>query len=672
MSTLFTWSALAAYYSKIYQRFYSTMGGEKEVVADVESARGVNWLGKAKKEAKKQGKKLPFFVINVPAYKGADTIRKTAETIAQSDYPKDRFKIYVLTEQKELDEKRQAAGSAVDSAKVIIGPKRRPIPTSTAPQAREIAARAVYDGLAKKDPLLARLAADMIRNPRAKSKELALSLGEEKLRDQIAAAIRGEKVDPEVQYYVDSARKTLNNYSKILGLPLPTQEHVEGQLPQLALELATHGEFLKTPLHKKYAKQYDKKQVTKLAGKAKKLLNRNRGRIAAAETQEQLATRYDSTFRTTPEEADAVVKQINESHPGLAENMILPKHKGFKPGAQNIWLQRVKKEIKNPSNTHVVVFDVDSLPCRWFLSSMAHHIVTAKEQNPVFQGYAFTTSNYHMARTPGLMPMELVPLAQSYTFGGKWRGGALKKGMPDIVGGRGYSIPYKLIKRLGGWDPSTLCEDSRLLIGKVGLMDQGTKFVRPIPAFALEQAPTTFRSYARQTERWVQGMDDIGFILEQPLSRMMLGSDLVQRKLPKSRSELRRLKLRKWHIAGSDALRNLEWGMLSAAPFAIPVAAYFDPLPHPYDKIANTLAAAGYMHSWYRAIRGIKTVEPYVPSGLTLRDKIKMGITAVGGPVLAFPATYYQLKYLGAKLARKLRGVEEAPEWITTPKTKYR
>lgn len=101
------WGATWSYYAFLYYRYFAALGGFDQAHKEMEDARKIDWRQRTEKFSSEHGKELPQFLIAVPAYECAPTIRKTIQTIASSDYPTDKFKIYVLTESRERERERK-------------------------------------------------------------------------------------------------------------------------------------------------------------------------------------------------------------------------------------------------------------------------------------------------------------------------------------------------------------------------------------------------------------------------------------------------------------------------------------------------------------------------------------------------------------------------------------
>ena len=101
------WGATGSYYAFLYSRYLRVLGGFDQAHKEIEEARKIDWRQKAEQFSSEHGKELPQFLIAIPAYECVPTIRKTIRTIASSDYPTDKFKVYVLTESKERESRKE-------------------------------------------------------------------------------------------------------------------------------------------------------------------------------------------------------------------------------------------------------------------------------------------------------------------------------------------------------------------------------------------------------------------------------------------------------------------------------------------------------------------------------------------------------------------------------------
>lgn len=105
IQSLEVWGATWSYYAFMYYRYFRALRGFDQAHREIEDARKIDWRQKAEEFSSEHGKELPHFLIGIPAYECAPTIKKTIQTIAYSDYPSDKFNIYVLTENRERESK---------------------------------------------------------------------------------------------------------------------------------------------------------------------------------------------------------------------------------------------------------------------------------------------------------------------------------------------------------------------------------------------------------------------------------------------------------------------------------------------------------------------------------------------------------------------------------------
>jgi len=541
------------------------------------------------------------------------------------------------------------------------------------------------DYLRDAPPGLSNLLAEKILRGRLDRKSIERIVGATIADLQIADTLQGKRVDGEATRYAEHAKRILDDYSSILGFE-SHQDYTEPEsFFQLAKELIRHADSEKQISLSKIGRKairgdkpesFDANLFDVLSSPSEteryigeRLEDARRQFLSMGNSFRDLLERaYDKTFITTVSEAEKETAEINSQCPGLVEHLVLDDHLGFKSGALNLFLEHVDGKIRNPDNSHIVVFDGDSLPARWALPLLAYNIISTEEKNPVFQMYVSAMANYHFTRgkfSRGRL-QEIIPLFQTIGMTGRVRGMSAPHKEPDMVGGRGYSIPYSLIKHFGGWDIRTVCEDSRLLTVRVGLMDERTKYLKNIPAFVLEEAPVSISSYIKQQKRLVEGIDDITEIIKAPMSDMLLSSDLTQKEKPCIAGRMK-LNARKAKLAFTDGLRYLYWGIV---PFGLPsyfLAYYLSPLNGPEAIAMNLAASVLFGYGWFRHNRSLKSLEAYTPGGFNPRDKIKLTLLGPLVPLYNVPVTYYMVKHYLSKLNPRRVG-----EWVVTKKTGYR
>lgn len=502
---------------------------------------------------------------------------------------------------------------------------------------------------------------------------------------QIDDVIQGKSADAEIAQYVEQAKKILEDYSSILGFESHPDYIGPESVSQLAKILIRHANSEKQLSLREIARKairgnrpegFDAglfnvlnspSETDRYIGERLVYLRSRFSGMTENELRDLLGTTYDETFITTVSEAEKEKDRINAQYPGLVEHLVLDDHPGFKPGALNLFLEHVGGRINDPDNSHIIVFDGDSLPARWSLPLFAYNIISTEEKNPVYQMYVSAMANYHAERgkfTRG-RATEIIPLFQTIGMTGRVRGLSAPHKEPDMDGGRGFSIPYNLIKHFGGWDTKTVCEDSRLLTVRVGLMDERTKHSKYLPTFNLEEAPVSNASYIRQQKRWVEGIDDITEIINAPMSDMLLSSNLTQVEEP---NVLGRMKLnaRKAKLAFTDGLRYLYWGIL---PFGLPsyfLAEFLAPLAGLEQIAMRAGAGTLFGYGWLRHYRSLKSLEAYTPGGFNKRDKVKLTLLGPLAPLYDWPVTYYMVKHYLSKLNPRRKA-----EWVVTKKTEY-
>ena len=677
------WGGTWSFYAFLYYRYFRSLKGFDQAHKEIEEARKTDWRQEAEQFSSEHGKELPQFLIAVPAYECTPTIRKTIQTIASSDYPTDKFKVYVLTESKEKERTERKKEDIVGAAHSLLTSDTSA--NGSPEEANHLIRYVLDDYLRSSSPGLSHLLAEKIWKGKLDRGGIERVIGATIADLQIDSVIQGKSADVEAVQYVEQAKKILEDYSSILGFESQPDYSDPESVPQLAKIIIRHADSEKQLSLRRIGRKairgempegFDAvlfnllsspSETDRYVGERLVSVRNQFSGMAGTELSDLLSRAYDETFITTVSEAEKEKDRINAQYPGLVEHLVLDEHPGFKPGALNLFLEHVGGRINDPDNSHIIVFDGDSLPAKWSLPLFAYNIISTEEKNPVFQMYVSAMANFHAERGKFIRgrATEVIPLFQTIGMTGRVRGMSVPHKEPDMDGGRGFSIPYNLIKQFGGWDTETVCEDSRLLTVKVGLMDERTKHSKYLPAFNLEEAPVSISSYLKQQKRWVEGIDDVTEIIKAPMSDMLLSSDLTQLEKPGALDRMK-LNARKAKLAFTDGLRYLYWGVL---PFGLPsyfVAEFLAPLHGLEQAAMRTAAGVMFGYGWLRHFLSLKSLEAYTPGGFNKKDKVKLTLLGPLAPLYDWPVTYYMVKHYLSKLNPK-----RVAEWIVTKKTEY-
>jgi cellulose synthase/poly-beta-1,6-N-acetylglucosamine synthase-like glycosyltransferase len=310
-----------------------------------------------------------------------------------------------------------------------------------------------------------------------------------------------------------------------------------------------------------------------------------------------------------------------------------PHNRGFKPGALNIAYEYIndKGYFKNTVNTYFLIIDSDSLLPTNALKVIAEEIESGNGRD-ILQLVSTPTANYFCS---GWFS-RFVAVADALGAVGKWARSTRRQLKPDLHAGSGVVIPSALAKYISyhegkPWSEATLTEDARLIVGQFGMMHGASNMTKLAPVVLLEAVPSeinfqaTYKSFWNQRRRWtLGGYDEFFYILAS--HGWLLNSFYNQENnqwekyIPGAWEKLRirvkqytRLSLWLWDhfiwgIGGFIALTH--WWLISL--FII------EP-----GKVISLLGLVLVLLTPLLILyTSTKKVLPYVPGGVSVRDKI--------------------------------------------------
>lgn len=149
----------------------------------------------------------------------------------------------------------------------------------------------------------------------------------------------------------------------------------------------------------------------------------------------------------------------------------------------------------NPKNEICAFYDAESRPEKKVLLYVAYRYLVSNKKEEVWYGPVFQVRNFYEQG-----PISKV--ASLYQcFSHKYYLPHLLKKLP-FVGGTNFFITTRLLKKVGGYDSSTLTEDVE--IGVRVYCETGYWPIY-IPYWSTEQTPATYPAFFRQRLRWGSG-----------------------------------------------------------------------------------------------------------------------------------------------------------------------
>lgn len=103
-------------------------------------------IAKVEALARDKGMEMPFFSILVPARNEADVIANTIEHLASLEYPKDRYEIIVITDEKELLTRQEEGGTEPTTQEVVEAKIREFAARTNVPRLKHCTVPYDFDG----------------------------------------------------------------------------------------------------------------------------------------------------------------------------------------------------------------------------------------------------------------------------------------------------------------------------------------------------------------------------------------------------------------------------------------------------------------------------------------------------------------------------------------------
>jgi cellulose synthase/poly-beta-1,6-N-acetylglucosamine synthase-like glycosyltransferase len=462
-------------------------------------------------KARSQGQALPRMTLIIPARNEADVIERTVDHITSLQYPRDRYEVVVVTDEKEAlaadDERRRAT---------------------------EVAARAIREGdwsclsLERKAGALvmASLGAIALEGWDEVDRKLGETEGLHLLRaipDPLLRPILWEAADLLLQR---SGRRVAPHLSRLLRLRLPqaTDEELQAAyaaLLSLAIPSAVaycrltggDGHALGARLAAYAAQAHQRLTREIVQSMCDSLAADLIGRLEALGTEDRLAERLAGTYREVfPTTQDIMERKLRElsarDDAPQVRHLVVPHDFD---GAMNgkclgVPVPSTKGRALNWALTHLDgrsawcgFFDAESRPHPQVMLYVAYRVLEAQAAGRtaprLFQGPVFQIRNWY----------EMGPfckVASLYqTVAHEWALPVVFRRLP-FVSGTNLFVEAALIKEIGGYDPTSLTED--LELGTRAYLKAGA-WPEYLPYPSSEQTPPTFLGFYRQRLRWATG-----------------------------------------------------------------------------------------------------------------------------------------------------------------------
>lgn len=577
-----------------------------------------------------KGRDVPFFSILVPARNEAEVIEKTMEHLASLEYPKDRYEVVIITDEKEdLASRARKARLILETRDFLEG--KRPHPEAEV-VAFGVAAlvRLAFRRIITSNQLTRRLFVTGV-DPTTKNEDLF-----PKIEEVVLRLVQDGR--PPERAIRDVVR--MNPGEDILwAVALPVANIVR--------ELLKRGESRRGSMTNRLLSEAVLGHLSRTIalGTARALRSRRRVRLLLEEV-------YHEKFLTT---ADLVRKKMREWE-GCAErpalrHVVVPfdfdGNFGGKLTGQAVPSTKGRAlnyaiPFADPRSEMLGFYDAESRPDRRTLLYVAWRRLLDGDRVKILQGPVFQVRNFHK-----MGPLsKMAALYQSVSH--EWYLPVLFRSLP-FVGGTNLFIDTAFLWEVEGFDYHALTEDLEF-----GVRAYVTKEVWPeyLPYVSTEQTPTSYRAFYRQRLRW-----GAGYL--QTMEKLWRHRDWPAR--------LREKMLENLLIKGPVQWIFFQLAVILSAVFwVLARSGLMDPSPAP-GLLRGTMV-------FMTSVSIIFTLYAH----FRYRHFVDGGLTAGGWwgtlgsfsylAVLPFAAFFLPAPYTGAVL---LRAVNRLPKtWVKTPRSK--
>lgn len=602
--------------------------------------------------ARQVGRELPFVSVMVPARNEADVIERTIDHLARMEYPKDRFEIVIVTDDKELMARDEARPKVVKAAQQYLA---EPVGAPAA-EVRSLLITAFtllqtdlwekrpsryHEELGADElPRLDRLS--LIGILRDTSEDLILGKGRiplNKVYRRLRRAIPGatdERIEEIYPIYLSLCIPVVASYYRLRGL-------AGGREMETLIRYTAHAHHRVTA-----------KILTAMTDTfANRILTETQRMLADGSLGTFLTEAYSLCFPTTQE-----IVERKKAEFAAAGGMPFVRHIGVPYDYDGVLggrcLGRPVTSTKGRALNYALpliddrcevcaFYDAESRPEFGTMLYIAYRYLTEGENVPkLFQGPVFQVRNFY----------EMGPfsrLAGLYTcVSHDWFLPVLLKKLP-FSGGTNVWVDRRFLMSIGGFDNTCLTED--LELGTRSYLKGGAWPVY-LPYGSSEQTPPTFKGFFRQRLRWGYGHLQV--------------TDKIKRETSYPADKKRliwwRLKLK----------GDFEWVVFQSLCFFPPVTATlywtghmdveFVPAFVQYILASFSLVVLGFtVYLFYRYYRWVdETARPISP--------LSRAVVIVELFLLPIAAFLFPTPYTGALI---LKGLGKGPKgWVKTPRTK--
>lgn len=472
-----------------------------------------------------QGAPLPYISVLVPARNEADVIEKTVDHMAKLKYPRDRYEVVVVTDEKEV-QAADAVRPRVVAATANFLTKGGPWPAHLNGQGEGI-----IIGLLSQLSLeeCGRLGDQYDRwIPLEQANRIPTLRLLTLIRETATRMVKGKgKVNTLRLFRV--IRRTLDNpgddqvyhiYPILLSLAMPAVVAMgrlkREQNEKLVWRMVTHTARAHHSLTREILYNLTEALSRKIIARVERL--KRRGELEAA-----LGLVYRDCYPTTQDIMERKVREFElGSDVPAVKHLIVPDDFDGKVGGGRLGrpVPSTKGRALNFAFSFIDrrtemcgFYDAESRPDPRVLLFVAFRRLQDRGKVQILQGPVFQVRNFYE-----MNPIcKIASLYQALAH--DWYLPALFRKLP-FVGGTNLFVDADLVRRIGGYDPSSLTED--LELGTRAYLEVGA-WPEYLPYPSSEQTPPSIKAFYRQRLRWgtghLQVMDKIRRDTQYPLEK---------------------------------------------------------------------------------------------------------------------------------------------------------
>ncbi|NPV71826.1 MAG: hypothetical protein HPY55_14510 [Firmicutes bacterium] len=456
--------------------------------------------------AEKMRRTLPFFSIMIPARNEADVIEKTIDHMSRLNYPKERYELIVITDEKEAMARDEEAAPVINGAVDVVAGRT---PSRIKPQSRTL-----LIGLITRMCFREFYRSDWLKDEVLSSRplaQLAPATQQAIVRELATEIVAGlgspsaERMESIVHRALPSVgdEEVLRVYPLCLSLAMPVvatfcrlRGDRNGRVVDRMIRCAARAshnvtrEILRTLTES--ISGVIVQQITSLcrARKVRRLLYEMYN-VCLPTTQDIVQAKIVE-YRQSGSEAPAlkhvtVPYDFDGRYNGSRTGRLVPSTKGR---ALNYGLA-----FLDPRSEMCGFYDAESRPDLDVLLYVAYRRLQSGDMVKILQGPVFQVRNFYQ-----MGPFcKIACLYQAIAH--DWYLPALFRRLP-FVGGTNLFLDGELIARVGGYDHTALTED--LEIGTRVYLECGA-WPEYLPYYSSEQTPPSLPAFFRQRLRWGTG-----------------------------------------------------------------------------------------------------------------------------------------------------------------------